>query len=153
MELNRSRLCDRPVVRGGRPITGLVLVGLVLALLVGGGLSLDPWTVFSFGLSRHVDLTLGEVTVVSSVVVLLLWVPLRQRPGLGTVTNAFVVGPVLDLGVLLLPAPHALVVRGLFVVLAVALVAAGTGPYVGVGWGPGPRDAADCPVRCAAAGT
>ena len=140
MELSRSRLSDRPVVRSVRLLVGLVLFGLALALLVHGGLGLDPWTVFSFGVSRHVALSLGAVTVVSSVVVLLLWIPLRQRPGLGTVANAFVVGPVLDLGVALLPSPHAVVVRVLFMVAAVVLVAVGTGLYVGVGWGPGPRD-------------
>ncbi|MGI3779158.1 MAG: YczE/YyaS/YitT family protein [Janthinobacterium lividum] len=140
MELSRSRLTDRPVVRSGRLLIGLVMFGLALALLLHGGLGLDPWTVFSSGVSRHVDLTLGEVTVLSSVVVLLLWIPLRQRPGVGTVANALIVGPVLDLGVELLPTPHSLVVRVLFMVLAVTLVAVGTGLYVGVGWGPGPRD-------------
>lgn len=138
--LDRSRLSDRPLTRSGRLLVGLVLFGLALALLVRAGLGLDPWTVFSSGVSRHVRLTLGEVTVVSSLVVLLLWIPLRQRPGVGTVANALVVGPVLDLGVGLLPAPHQLVLRELFVVIAVVLVAAGTGLYVGVGWGPGPRD-------------
>ena len=140
MELSRSRLSDRPVVRSARLLLGLVLFGVALALLVHGGLGLDPWTVFSFGLSLHVALSLGELTVISSVVVLLLWIPLRQRPGLGTVANALVVGPVLDLGVALLPSPHALALRVLFLVLAVLLVAVGTGLYVGVGWGPGPRD-------------
>ena len=140
MELSRSRLSDRPVVRSGRLLAGLVLFGLALALLVHGGLGLDPWTVFSFGVSRHVDLSLGQVTVLSSLVVLLLWIPLRQRPGLGTVANALVVGPVLDLGVALLPTPDAFALRALFLVLAVVLVAVGTGLYIGVGWGPGPRD-------------
>ncbi len=140
MELSRSRLSDRPVVRSVRLLVGLVLFGVALALLVHSSLGLDPWTVLSSGVSRHVALTLGEVTVVSSVVVLLLWIPLRQRPGLGTVANALVVGPVLDLGVALLPSPDSLVLRAVFLVLAVLLVAVGTGLYVGVGWGPGPRD-------------
>ena len=140
MTLSRSRWSDRPVVRSVRLLAGLVLFGLALALLVRADLGLDPWTVFHAGVARHVDLTLGQVTVVSSVAVLLLWVPLRQRPGLGTVANALVVGPVLDGGVAFLPVPHDLVVRGLFLVLGVVLVAVGTGLYVGVGWGPGPRD-------------
>jgi uncharacterized membrane protein YczE len=138
--LGRSRWSDRPGARSLRLLAGLVLFGLALALLVRAHLGLDPWTVFSAGLSRHLGWTLGEVTVASSLVVLLLWVPLRQRPGLGTVANALVVGPVLDLGVAVLPAPHGLVVRGTFVVLALVLVALGTGLYVGAGWGPGPRD-------------
>ena len=140
MPLSRSRWSDRPVVRSLRLLSGLVLFGLALAFVVHADLGLDPWTVFSSGVSRHVGLSLGEVTVISSVVVLLLWIPLRQRPGLGTVANALVVGPVLDLGVAVLPTPSDLALRVLFLVLGVVLVALGTGLYVGVGWGPGPRD-------------
>ena len=140
MPLSRSRWSDRPLLRSFRLLSGLVLFGLALSLLVHAHLGLDPWTVFSAGLAQHVNLTLGEVTVASSVVVLLLWIPLRQRPGIGTVANALVVGPVLDLGVAFLPTPHHWVVRGLFLALGLVLVAMGTGLYVGVGWGPGPRD-------------
>jgi uncharacterized membrane protein YczE len=140
MPLSRSRWSDRPLTRGVRLLSGLVLFGLALALLVHANLGLDPWTVFSAGLARHVGLTLGEVTVAVSVLLLVLWIPLRQRPGIGTVANALVVGPVLDLGVALLPSPSSLVVRVLFLALGVILVALGTGLYVGVGWGPGPRD-------------
>jgi uncharacterized membrane protein YczE len=140
MPVSRGRLSDRPLARSSRLLAGLVLFGLGLALLVHANLGLDPWTVFSSGLARHLGLTLGEVTVATSVAVLVLWIPLRQRPGLGTVANALVVGPVLDLGVALLPSPSPLVIRGLFLLLGLVLVAAGTGLYVGVGWGPGPRD-------------
>ncbi|MGI8457428.1 MAG: YczE/YyaS/YitT family protein [Propionibacteriaceae bacterium] len=138
--LRRSRWSDRPLARSVRLLTGLTLFGLALALLVHANLGLDPWTVFSDGLSRHLDLTLGQLTVATSVGVLLLWIPLRQRPGLGTVANALVVGPVLDLGVAFLPSADGVVVQAAFLVLALALVALGTGLYVGAGWGPGPRD-------------
>ena len=140
MPLSRSRWSDRPLTRSVRLLSGLVLFGLALALLVHANLGLDPWTVFSAGVARHVGLTLGEVTVVISVLLLVLWIPLRQRPGIGTVANSLVVGPVLDLGVALLPSPSHLVVRILFLALGVILVALGTGLYVGVGWGPGARD-------------
>jgi uncharacterized membrane protein YczE len=140
MPLSRSRWSDRPLTRSVRLLSGLVLFGLALALLVHANLGLDPWTVFSAGLARHVGLTLGEVTVAVSVLLLVLWIPLRQRPGIGTVANALVVGPVLDLGVALVPSPSSLVVRVLFLALGVILVAVGTGLYVGVGWGPGARD-------------
>ncbi len=123
-----------------RLLIGLVFYGLALSLLVKAQLGLDPWTVFGSGVARHLALSLGEVTVVSSLVIVLFWIPLRQRPGIGTVANALIVGPVLDLGVALLPSPHQLLVRVAFLVLAVILVAVGTGLYVGVGWGPGPRD-------------
>src|SRR3954454_22276150 len=140
MPVSRGRLSDRPLARSSRLLAGLVLFGLGLALLVHANLGLDPWAVVSSGLARHLGLTLGEVTVATSVAVLVLWIPLRQRPGLGTVANALVVGPVLDLGVAVLPAPQPLVLRVLYLVLALLMVSVGTGLYVGVGWGPGPRD-------------
>lgn len=136
----RSRWSDRTVLRSVRLLVGLVLFGLALALLVQARLGLDPWTVLTQGLATRLSLSLGTVTVILSLAVLALWVPLRQRPGLGTVANAFVVGPVLDLGVALLPGPASLSLRVLFVVLALVAIAVGTGLYVGVGWGPGPRD-------------
>ncbi|MBA8794691.1 putative membrane protein YczE [Friedmanniella endophytica] len=138
--LSRSRWSDRPVVRSVRLLAGLVLFGLGLALLVRAGLGLDPWTVFASGVSQRFHLTLGEVTVISSAGVLLLWIPLRQRPGLGTVANALLVGPVLDLGVALLPTAGPLALQIVYLVLALLCIAVGTGLYVGVGWGPGPRD-------------
>lgn len=126
--------------RSARLLAGLVLFGLGLAVLVRADLGLDPWTVLSDGLRQVTDLTLGQLTVITSVVLLLLWVPLRQRPGLGTVANALLVGPVLDLGLRLLPRVEDLLARGALLVLALVLVAVGTGLYVGAGWGPGPRD-------------
>lgn len=138
--MRRSRWSDRPVTRSVRLLVGLVLYGMALALLVQAHLGLDPWTVFSQGLAERTGLTLGEITVVSSLGVLLLWIPLRQRPGLGTVANAFVVGPSLDLGIAVLPVPSALVLQIAYLVLTVLLIAVATGLYVGVGWGPGPRD-------------
>ena len=136
----RSRWSDRPVARSIRLLSGLVLFGLALALLVQAHLGLDPWTVFTQGLARRTGFSLGEVTVAISLVLLLLWIPLRQRPGLGTVANAFVVGPVLDAGIALIPQPGSLVLRLLFLLLAVLTIAVATGLYVGAGWGPGPRD-------------
>ena len=96
---------DRPVERAARLLAGLVLFGLALAVLVEADLGLDPWTVFHQGISRHVDLSLGTITVISSLIVLVLWIPLGERPGLGTIANALIVGPVLDLGVATIPAP------------------------------------------------
>ena len=136
----RSRWSDRPVARSTRLLSGLVLFGLALALLVQAHLGLDPWTVFTQGVARRTGFSLGEVTVATSLVLLVLWIPLRQRPGLGTVANAFVVGPVLDAGVALIPPPGSLALRLVFLVLAVITIAVATGLYVGAGWGPGPRD-------------
>jgi uncharacterized membrane protein YczE len=131
---------DRPLERTTRLLAGLAMYGLGLALLVKADLGLDPWTVFAQGVSRHTGLSLGEVTVLSSVLVLILWIPLRQRPGVGTIANALLVGPVLDLGVGIIPTPHEIALRVVFLLAALGGIAIATGLYVGAGWGPGPRD-------------
>jgi uncharacterized membrane protein YczE len=131
---------DRLPQRLVRLFGGLVLFGFGLALLVHADLGLDPWNVFNQGVSRHTGLTLGTLTVISSLVLLLLWIPLRQRPGLGTIANAFVVGPALDLGLAAFPAPDALGWRIAFLAASLPLIAVATGLYLGVGWGAGPRD-------------
>jgi uncharacterized membrane protein YczE len=131
---------DRPVERAARLFLGLVLFGLALAALVKADLGLDPWNVFTQGLTRHVDLSLGTLTVIISLLLLALWWPLGQRPGVGTVANALVVGPVLDLGLAEIPTPHALAWRIAYMAVAIAGTAVATGLYFGTGWGPGPRD-------------
>jgi uncharacterized membrane protein YczE len=120
---------------------GLVLFGVTSSMFVLAGLGLDPWDVLHQGLSRSVGLAIGTWVILVSVVVLLFWWPLRQRPGLGTISNAVVVGLVIDAVLALVPHhPHALGVR-------IALLAGGilgngvaTGLYIGAGLGPGPRD-------------
>jgi uncharacterized membrane protein YczE len=131
---------DRPVERVVRLLTGLVLYGLALATLVRADLGLDPWNVLHQGIARHTGLSLGDVTVLSSVLVLVAWVPLHQRIGLGTFANALLVGPVLDLGLRLIPDAGAPAVQASFLALAILATAVATGLYVGAGWGPGPRD-------------
>jgi uncharacterized membrane protein YczE len=131
---------DRALERTARLLAGLVLYGLALALLVEAGLGLDPWTVFAQGVSRRTGLSIGTVTVLSSVLVLAAWVPLRQRPGLGTIANAVVIGPVLDLGIAVIPSAGHPATQAAFLVAAVVGTAIATGLYVGAGWGPGPRD-------------
>lgn len=131
---------DRPLERSARLLAGLVLFGLALAMLVKADLGLDPWNVLHQGVSRQTGLSLGAVTVLSSVVLLLAWIPLRERPGLGTVANALLVGPVLDLGLRLFPQAEGLAWQAAFLGMAILGTAIATGLYVGAGWGPGPRD-------------
>lgn len=138
--MKRSRWSDRPVARSVRLFSGLVLFGLGLALLVQAHLGLDPWTVLTQGIAQRTGLSLGAIMVLLSLLLLLVWIPLGERPGPGTIANALVVGPVLDLALAVVPAPNGLAVRLLFLVVAVLVVAVGTGLYVGAGWGPGPRD-------------
>lgn len=138
--MDRSRWSDRTANRSLRLFGGLVLFGLGLALLVKARLGLDPWTVLTEGLAQLSGLSLGTITVAISLLLLFVWIPLGERPGLGTIANALVVGPVLDLGVLFIPEPEPLVVRVTFLVLALLTIAFATALYVGAGWGPGPRD-------------
>jgi uncharacterized membrane protein YczE len=119
---------------------GLVLYGLSMALLLRARLGLDPWDVFHQGVSRRVHLSIGTVVILTGVVVLLLWIPLRQRPGVGTVSNVIVVGLAVDGFLWLLPTPSALWLRGGLAVLGIVLNGVATGLYIGANLGPGPRD-------------
>ncbi len=131
---------DRPLERSGRLLAGLVLFGLALALLVEADLGLDPWSVFNQGISRHTGLSLGTITVIVSILLLGVWIPLRQRPGVGTIANALIVGPVIDIGLAVIPDPGSVPGQLAYMVVAIAGSAVATGLYVGAGWGPGPRD-------------
>ncbi len=119
---------------------GLILYGASLALLVRAHLGLDPWDVFQQGISLRTGLSFGTVVAAVGALVLLLWIPLRQRPGLGTVSNVLVVGAVADLALHVVPDAQAWWLRGAFMVAGVVLNAVATGMYIGARLGPGPRD-------------
>ncbi|QKW36536.1 hypothetical protein HUT06_23035 [Actinomadura sp. NAK00032] len=119
---------------------GLALYGLGIALQVSSGLGNDPWDVFHQGLSRRFGLSIGVWIIIAGAVVMLAWIPLRQRPGIGTISNVVLVGAFADLFLWLLPAPDALAVRWVFLVVAVLAGGVATGCYIGAGLGPGPRD-------------
>ncbi|MBF6210265.1 hypothetical protein IU433_00505 [Nocardia puris] len=120
--------------------SGLWLYGFSMAVMVRAGLGLDPWDVFHQGVAGHVPLSFGMVTAVTGAVVLLLWIPLRQRPGLGTISNIVVIGVSVDAGLWLLPEWESMPVRVGAMPAAVVLNAAATVLYIGAGMGPGPRD-------------
>lgn len=137
----RSRaLGDRPVRRLTQLYAGLVLYGVSLALMVQAGLGLDPWDVFHQGLARHTPFTLGQVVIAVGALVLLLWIPLRQRPGIGTVSNVVVIGLAVDASLAVLPPVDGLPVRVVALAAGVLLNAVATASYLGAGLGPGPRD-------------
>jgi uncharacterized membrane protein YczE len=119
---------------------GLVVFGAGEALLVASELGNSPWTVFAEGLEKQTPLSVGAATVVTSFVILLLWIPLRQRPGLGTIANAIVVGLAIDATLLVLPDDAALIPRIVEVAAGIALVGVGSAFYLGAALGPGPRD-------------
>lgn len=119
---------------------GLVLYGVSLALMVRGELGLAPWDVLHSGFIRHVPITLGQAVILFSVLVLLAWVPLREVPGLGTVSNAIVVGLAADATLAVLAAPEAVGVRIGLMLGGVGLNALATAMYIGAQLGRGPRD-------------
>ena len=119
---------------------GLVLYGVSLAMMVRADLGLAPWDVLHSGLAGLVPLTMGQVIVVLSFVVLLLWIPLREVPGLGTISNAVVIGLALDATLGLLDAPGPLWARTALLVGGVLLNGLATALYIGSQFGRGPRD-------------
>ncbi|MGH8868806.1 MAG: YczE/YyaS/YitT family protein [Actinomycetes bacterium] len=119
---------------------GLVLYGVSMAFMVRSGLGLDPWDVLHQGVSRQVGLSLGTVTILVGALVLLLWVPLRQRPGFGTVSNVVVIGLVVDVVLHRLPAAGAWWSQTGLMVAGVLLNGVATAAYIGARLGPGPRD-------------
>jgi uncharacterized membrane protein YczE len=119
---------------------GLVLYGLSLAMMVRGDLGLAPWDVLHSGLIRHVPITLGQAVVLMSFVVLVLWVPLREMPGIGTISNAVVVGLSADAGLALLDRPDAWALRIGLMVGGVLLCGLASAMYIGAQLGRGPRD-------------
>lgn len=121
-------------------LLGLVLYGLTMAMLVRSGLGLDPWDVFHEGMTLHVPLSFGQVVIVTGVVLLLLWIPLRQKPGVGTVLNVVVIGLAADAGLAVIPAPEALGWQVLLLIGGVLGNGAAGALYIGARLGPGPRD-------------
>ncbi len=119
---------------------GLVLCGFSMALQIRAALGLDPWDVFHQGLARHLGWSFGTVVIVVGAVVLLLWIPLRQRPGLGTVSNVVVIGLAVDASLAVLPTPRDFWARLLTLSLGIVLNGVATGCYIGANFGPGPRD-------------
>jgi uncharacterized membrane protein YczE len=119
---------------------GLILYGISDSMLLLAALGLDPWDVFHQGLSRRFGLGVGTWAIIVGVCVLLFWIPLRQRPGFGTVSNVLVVGLTIDLVMALSPVPHALWLRIVLLIAGVVLNGVATGAYIGAGLGPGPRD-------------
>lgn len=121
-------------------LVGLVLYGVSLALMVRGDLGVAPWDVLHLGIAGHVGLNLGVVLVGTSFVVLLLWIPLREKPGIGTVANALLIGPSADATLLVVDRPDALATRVALMLGGVVLCALATAMYIGAQFGRGPRD-------------
>lgn len=134
------QLDDRPLIRLVLLYVGLVVFGFSLALIVAAELGNAPWDVFHQGVSDLIGLSIGVVVILTSGVVLLGWIPLRERVGIGTISNAVVVGLALDASLAVLPELTTWAPRAGALVAGVVLNGMATGMYVGAGLGPGPRD-------------
>ena len=119
---------------------GLALFGMGVSLILKSNLGAASWDVLTQGLSHHLPLTFGTITIITSALVLVCWIPLRQRLGIGTVANAVLIGVFADVGIAVFPEPDTLWVRLLVMLLGVGLVGLASGIYIGAGLGPGPRD-------------
>ncbi|MEU3016918.1 MULTISPECIES: hypothetical protein [unclassified Nocardiopsis] len=141
-----GRVLITPVLPRPRPrrltqlYLGLYLYGLSGALLLRSDLGAMPWDVLHQGLAHQTGLSIGTWSVIVGALLMLLWIPLRQRAGLGTLSNVVVVGVSVDVSLWLLPATDALPLRVLMLAAGVLVCAVATGLYIGVGLGPGPRD-------------
>jgi uncharacterized membrane protein YczE len=119
---------------------GLILFGISTALMVRSDLGLNPWDVFHQGAAGRTGLSFGAVVIITGAIILLLWIPLRQRPGLGTVSNIIVIGLTADLALWLIPDIHSLPLRVAVLASGIFLNGVATGAYIGAGLGAGPRD-------------
>jgi uncharacterized membrane protein YczE len=130
----------RPTRRLVQLFAGLVLYGVSMALQIRAGLGLDPWDVFHEGVSERTGLSFGTVVVITGLVVLLAWIPLRQRPGFGTISNVLVIGVAVDVALALIPEAGSTAVAVAMLLAGVGLNGVASGAYIGAGLGPGPRD-------------
>jgi uncharacterized membrane protein YczE len=121
-------------------LVGLFLYGFAIAMMIQAGIGVSPWDVLSQGVSLQTGIGFGWVTIIIGAVVLLLWIPIRQKPGVGTVLNVLLIGPAAEFGLAVLPRGTELWNQVLLFAGGLALLAIATGLYIGARFGPGPRD-------------
>ena len=126
--------------RGVQLAVGLVAYGVAIGVMLRAGIGVSPWDVLNQGVTKLTGIPFGVVVILIGAIVLLLWIPLRQRPGVGTVLNILVIGPSAELGLWLVPQQTVWWMQGLVFAGGLALLALATGLYVGARLGPGPRD-------------
>lgn len=126
--------------RWGQLFAGLFLFGFAAAMMLRSGLGVDPWTVFAEGIHIRWGFGIGWVIVITGVIVLLIWIPLRQKPGFGTIMNVLLLGPAMEVGLVLIETPASLVHRGFLFAAGLLMMGIASGLYIGARFGPGPRD-------------
>ncbi len=134
------RFRDRLGQRLARCTFGLALFAVGISLQMNANIGAPPWDVFHQGVSKQTEISVGKVIVMTGFILLLLWIPLKQKPGLGTILNALEIGLVADLALAVIPEPNNIFSRVVMAALGIVIVAVGTGFYIGSALGPGPRD-------------
>ena len=132
----RDRLGRRLV----RCLIGLAIFAVGISLQMNANIGAPPWDVFHQGVAKQTDISIGNIIVITGFSLLLLWIPLRQKPGLGTILNALEIGLIADVALEIIPEPNNILIRVAMVVVGIITVAIGTGLYIGSALGPGPRD-------------
>jgi len=135
--VNSSTIMARRIIQLA---TGLFLYGMAIALMVRAGVGVAPWDVLTLGIEKQTGLEFGLITFLVSLVVIALWIPIRQKPGIGTIANALLVGPFAQFGLWLIPPIDGLVWEILVFASGLLVLAVATGLYIGARFGPGPRD-------------
>ena len=120
--------------------SGLILCGIGLAIAYEARLGLNPWDVFHDGFSKLLGIPIGRAGVLTGFIVLIGWIPLKQKPFIGTIINILTIGNIQDIAIYLIPTPESIYVRHLYLYIATMIFAVGVGLYIGAGLGPGPRD-------------
>lgn len=121
-------------------VVGLAIYGASMAMIIRGGLGVIPWDVLHTGLIQHIPVTFGQMSIMVALLVLLIWIPLRQMPGLGTIANALLVGIAADITLAILPPVDDLGARVALLLGGIVLNGMATAMYIGSQLGPGPRD-------------
>ncbi len=121
-------------------LVGLFLYGIAISMMVQASIGIAPWDVLAQGVSRQTHIPFGFTTNLIGLVVLLFWIPIRQKPGIGTVLNVLIIGPSAQLGLTLIPVQHILWIQITLFVVGLLLLSVATGLYIGARMGPGPRD-------------
>ena len=132
----RDRLGRRLI----RCIVGLSLFSLGISLQMNANIGAPPWDVFHQGIANQTGISIGKIIVLTGFSLLLLWIPLKQKPGLGTILNALEIGLVADIALAIIPEPSNMLIRVPMALLGIVVVAIGSGLYIGSALGPGPRD-------------
>lgn len=132
----RDRLGRRLV----RCLVGLALFAVGISLQMNANIGAPPWDVFHQGVAKQTEISIGKIIVMTGFALLTLWIPLKQKPGLGTILNALEIGLVADIALGIIPEPNNILIRIIMVVVGIVTVAIGTGLYIGSALGPGPRD-------------